>query len=231
MVARVVTIKASGDQVEQVLDYYAGLAADQLERGGVSRGPVDYYLDPNEPPGRWWGTGCPALGLAPGGPVLPEQLRALLEARHPADGRRLGRGFGDRSARGFDATFSPPKSVSVLWGLSEDPWVRAEVAAAHDAAVDAALAWMERHGLVTRRGYRGVDQVDARGLAVAVFRQHTSRTAELSEGVQRAVELASRINDRERRAASIDAAVAHRNRGRGGGTPARGRPPVARDAR
>lgn len=54
----------------------------------------------------------------------------------------------------------------------------AEVAAAHDAAVDAALAWVERHGLVTRRGYRGVDQVDARGLAVAVFRQHTSRTAD-----------------------------------------------------
>jgi conjugative relaxase-like TrwC/TraI family protein len=178
MVARVVTIQAAGARVGQVLDYYAGLAADQLDRGGPSRGPVDYYLDPNEPPGRWWGTGCTALGLSPGRPVLPEQLRALLEAHHPADGRRLGRGFGDRSARGFDATFSAPKSVSVLWGLTEDPWVRAEVAAAQDAAVDAALAWVERHGLVTRRGYRGVDQVDAQGLAVAVFRQHTSRTAD-----------------------------------------------------
>jgi conjugative relaxase-like TrwC/TraI family protein len=178
MVARVVTIKAAGDQVGQVLDYYAGLAADQLDRGGSGRGPVDYYLDPNEPPGRWWGTGCTALGLTPGRPVLPDQLRALLEARHPSDGRRLGRGFGDRSARGFDATFSAPKSVSVLWGLTEDPWVRTEVAAAQDAAVDAALAWVERHGLVTRRGFGGVDQVDARGLAVAVFRQHTSRTAD-----------------------------------------------------
>jgi conjugative relaxase-like TrwC/TraI family protein len=178
MVARVVTIQAAGNRVGQVLDYYAGLASDQLDRGGRAHGPVDYYLDPNEPPGRWWGTGCSVLGLAPGRPVLPEQLRALLEARHPSDGRRLGRGFGDRSARSFDATFSAPKSVSVLWGLTEDPWVRAEVAAAHDAAVDAALAWVERHGLVTRRGFGGVDQVDARGLAVAVFRQHTSRTAD-----------------------------------------------------
>jgi conjugative relaxase-like TrwC/TraI family protein len=178
MVARVVTIQAAGDRVGQVLDYYAGLAADQLDRGGPSRGPVDYYLDPNEPPGRWWGTGCPALGLAPGGRVLPEELRALLEARHPTDGRRLGRGFGDRSARSFDATFSAPKSVSVLWGLTEDPCVRAEVAAAQDAAVDAALAWVECHGRVTRRGFGGVDQVDARGLAVAVFRQHTSRTSD-----------------------------------------------------
>lgn len=124
MVARVITIKAARDRVGQVLGYYAGLAADQLEPSGPSRGPVDYYLDPNEPPGRWSGTGCSALGLAPGGLVLPEQVRALLEARHPTDGRRLGRGFGDRSARGFDATFSAPKSVSVLWGLSEDPWVR-----------------------------------------------------------------------------------------------------------
>lgn len=97
MVARVVTITAVGNQVAQVLDYYAGLAADQLDRDGTSRGPVDYYLDPSEPPGRWWGTGCATLGLAPDGPVLPEQLRALLEARHPVEGGRLGRGFGDRS--------------------------------------------------------------------------------------------------------------------------------------
>jgi conjugative relaxase-like TrwC/TraI family protein len=179
MVARVVTIQAAGDRVGQVIGYYAGLAADQLDRtGGPTRGPVDYYLDPSEPPGRWWGTGCPALGLDVGAAVLPEQLRALLEARHPADGRRLGRGFGDRSARGFDATFSAPKSVSVLWGLTEDPWVRAEITAAQDAAVDAALAWVERHGLVTRRGTGGIDQVDARGLTVGVFRQHTSRTAD-----------------------------------------------------
>lgn len=179
MVARVVTISASGERIGQVLSYYAGLAEDQLDRtGGASRGPVDYYLDPNEPPGRWWGTGCPALGLEVGAPVLPDPLRALLEARHPMGGRRLGRGFGDRSARGFDVTFSAPKSVSVLWGLTEDPWVRAEITPAQDAAVDAALAWIERHGLVTRRGYWGVDQVDAQGLAVGVFRQHTSRTAD-----------------------------------------------------
>jgi hypothetical protein len=47
--------------------------------------------------------------------VLPEELQALLEGRHPATGDRLGRRFGDRRpARGFDATFSATKSVSVL---------------------------------------------------------------------------------------------------------------------
>jgi len=84
---------------------------------------------------------------------------------------RLGRRFGDKSARGFDATFSAPKSVSVLWALSPDPWVRAEVLAAHDAAVDAAMGWFQRHGAVTRRGRVGVFQVDTLGVTAALFRQ------------------------------------------------------------
>jgi conjugative relaxase-like TrwC/TraI family protein len=173
---RAVTLKAAGDAVAQLIGYYAGLARDQQRRDGAARGPVDYYLDPGEPPGRWWGSGRAAVGLD--GEVLPEQLQALLEGRHPATGATLGRRFGDRAARGFDATFSAAKSMSVLWALSADPWVRAEVTAANDAAVDAALAWLERHGAVTRRGRDGVDQVDSRGLVAALFRQHTSRTAD-----------------------------------------------------
>ncbi len=132
---------------------------------------MDYYL---EPPGRWWGDGCAALGLA--GSVDGADLRSLLEASDPRSGERLGRRFGDVSARGFDATFSAPKSVSVLWALSPDPWVRAEVLAAHDAAVDTAMGWFQRHGAVTRRGTDGVFQVDTLGVTAALFRQHTSRT-------------------------------------------------------
>ncbi len=170
---RATTLKVARSKLRQLLDYYAGLAEDQ-NRQGRERGPVDYYLDPDEPPGRWWGSGRHGLGLD--GEVEGEQLRALLEARHPATGRTLGRGFGDSSARGFDATFSAPKSVSALWALTPDSWVRAEVLTAHDAAVEAALGWFESHGAVTRRGKDGVLQVDTQGLTVAVFRQHTSRT-------------------------------------------------------
>ncbi len=175
-VMRVTTLKAGEAGLAALVDYYAGLAADQLRRDGASRGPVDYYLDPDEPPGRWWGQGCAAIDLA--GEVQPEQLAALLESRHPGDGRRLGRGFGAKSARAFDATFSAPKSVSLLWALSAEPWVRAEVLAAHDTGVVAALDWFEHHGAVTRRGTDGVDQVDTQGVVAALFRQHTSRTAD-----------------------------------------------------
>ncbi|MDP9451946.1 MAG: relaxase domain-containing protein [Actinomycetota bacterium] len=173
---RVTTLKVGKAGLTALIDYYAGLADDQLRRDGTGRGPVDYYLDPDEPPGRWWGRGCAAMELA--GEVQPEQLAALLQARHPAGGGRLGRSFGAKSARAFDATFSAPKSASLLWALSPDPWVRAEVLAAHDTAVVAALDWFEHHGAVTRRGRDGVDQVDTQGLVAALFRQHTSRSAD-----------------------------------------------------
>lgn len=156
---RVTVLHAPGARVGAIAAYYGAAA---------------YYTDPDEPPGRWWGRGRAAVGLD--GDVVQGQLELMLDARHPGTGDKVGRGYGDKSARGYDATFSAPKSVSVLWALADDPTVRQEVLAAHDAAVGAALGWIETHGNVTRRGTDGVHQVDARGLTVAVFRQHTSRT-------------------------------------------------------
>lgn len=198
---RATTLKASGETLDRLLDYYAGLAEDQQRGDGGGRGPVDYYLDPGEPPGRWWGEGCPAVGLA--GEVAPDQLRALLVGRHPGTDRVLGRRFGDKSARAYDATFSAAKSVSLLWALSPDPWVRAEVLAAHDTAVEVALSWLELHGGVTRRGTDGVDQVDTRGLTVALFRQHTSRAADPQLHTHAIV--CAKVQDRTGKWLSLDA--------------------------
>ena len=198
---RVTTLKAWRGSAGGMTAYYAGLARDQQQRDGTGRGPVDYYLDPNEPPGRWWGRGCAALGV--GRAVSPEEMEALLEARHPETGERLGRGFGVKSARGFDATFSAPKSVSVLWALSDDPWIRAEVLAAHDTAVVAALDWFEEHGAVTRRGTDGVHQVDSEGVAVALFRQHTSRT--IDPQIHTHAIIAAKVQDPTGRWLALDA--------------------------
>jgi conjugative relaxase-like TrwC/TraI family protein len=174
MVARVTTLKASGDKLGALVEYYAGLA--DRTAGSASRGLSDYYLDPDEPAGRWCGSAGAELGLE--GEVGVDQFGALLAGAHPSTGAPLGRAFGERSARGFDVTFSAPKSVSVMWALAEDSATREQVVGAHDAAVAATLEWIETHGAVTRRGRDGVHQVDSRGLAVAVFRQHTSRTAD-----------------------------------------------------
>jgi hypothetical protein len=58
------TLKVSSGGVGQLLDYYAGLVEDRTRADGRFRGPVDYYLHPDEPAGRWWGRGLDALGLS-----------------------------------------------------------------------------------------------------------------------------------------------------------------------
>jgi conjugative relaxase-like TrwC/TraI family protein len=131
-----------------------------------------YYLDGGEPTGRWWGRGAVRLGLDGG--IDDDAFLAVMAGQDPETGQDLGRRFGDASVRGFDATFSAPKSVSVLFGVG-DPQLRREVTGAHDRAVDAVLGWVESqaHTRLRRRGH--VVCVDADGILVGVFREHTSR--------------------------------------------------------
>lgn len=131
-----------------------------------------YYLNGDEPPGRWWGQGADRLGLQ--GVVESDAFLAVMAGHDPATGRDLGRRFGEGSVRGFDATFSAPKSVSVLFGLGE-PDVRREVVEAHECAVQAVLGWVETHAHTRMRRHGQVVTVDTAGILVAVFRQHTSR--------------------------------------------------------
>jgi conjugative relaxase-like TrwC/TraI family protein len=76
--------------------------------------------------------------------------------------------------RGYDATFSAPKSVSVLFALG-DEWIREQVVEAHDQAVDAVLGLMEDHAHTRLRQHGHIMHVDVEGIVVGVFRQHTSR--------------------------------------------------------
>jgi len=96
-----------------------------------------------------------------------------LAGQHPTTGDQLA-SHPARKVPGFDLTFRAPKSVSLLWGLSDDI-VSAEVEAAHDKAVAAALGYMERHAARTRRGAGGVEQVEVDGLVAAGCRHRTSR--------------------------------------------------------
>lgn len=131
-----------------------------------------YYLDGGEPPGRWWGAAAGNLGLA--GDVGAEAFLAVMAGKDPTTALHLGRRYGEESVRGFDATFSAPKSVSLLWALGDER-SRDDVSAAHDHAVDAVLSWIESqaHTRLRRNGH--VVCVNAEGLVVGVFRQHTSR--------------------------------------------------------
>ncbi len=131
---------------------------------------------PGEVPGVWAGRQAAGLGLSGG--VDADELQTLLEGRDPPSGTPLGRSLVDlpdarvRAVAGFDATFSAPKSVSVLWALTRD----SGLLEAHDIAVRAALAHLERYGSTTRiRADGGRLHPDTGGLSMAVFRQTTSR--------------------------------------------------------
>ena len=133
----------------------------------------NYYLDANEPRGVWHGQGAGMLGLA--GVVDDAAFLAVMAGADPSDpDRMLGRAYTDKSVRGFDVTASSPKSVSVLWAVGDDH-VRAEVLAAHDAAVAALAGWIEAHAHTRYRVNGEVVVVDAEGIVAAGFRQHTSR--------------------------------------------------------
>ena len=133
----------------------------------------NYYLDADEPRGVWHGQGAGMLGLS--GTVDDGAFLALMAGVDPRDADSpLGKGYSETSVRGFDVTASSPKSVSVLWAVGGD-WVRAEVLAAHDAAVAAVAGWIEMHAHTRFRTGGEVVVVDAEGIVAAGFRQHTSR--------------------------------------------------------
>jgi conjugative relaxase-like TrwC/TraI family protein len=134
---------------------------------------------PGEVPGAW--SGRQAAGLGVSGRVDGQSLERLLTGHDPVSGTQIGHPLVDRivadgrvvqAVSGFDATFSAPKSLSVLWALTGDD----RFLEAHDVAVAAALADLERFGSTTRiRCNGGRLHPDTQGLTMAVFRQTTSR--------------------------------------------------------
>ncbi len=78
---------------------------------------------------------------------------------------------------GYDLTFSPVKSVSVLWAIS-DPKTAAVIERAHQAAINDAVSFIESKALFTRRGTNGVRQVDAEGLIGTAFTHRDSRAGD-----------------------------------------------------
>jgi conjugative relaxase-like TrwC/TraI family protein len=142
----------------------------------VAAGREEYYTGAGESPGYWLGQGARLLGLS--GEVAPQHLRAVLAGASP-HGEILTPG-GVTTARrvaGFDLTFSAPKSVSLLYGLSERE-VSATVRAVHADAVSQALDYLERRAFFARRGHGGLRRIGAQGLLGAAFVHRTSRAGD-----------------------------------------------------
>ena len=147
---------------------------------GASYYERDGYYAKDDPEHRaasaWAGKGAEELGLK--GPVDPDTFRAILEGRVP-DGSdtRLGRRGKDGEVLhrpGRDLTFSAPKSVSIAALVGGDD----RIIEAHDRAVVATLAWIEKNAAETRMrdpetGNMG--RVGGQKIVAATFRHDTSR--------------------------------------------------------
>jgi TrwC relaxase len=63
---------------------------NQAQREGAEQTVGGYYINPaqaGEPPGRWWGPGAQALGLAPAQVVEREPYDAVYQQRDPRTGK------------------------------------------------------------------------------------------------------------------------------------------------
>ncbi len=181
----------------------AGRGYDYLTRD-VATSKHDYYTGRGEAPGVWAGRGSALLGLS--GEVDPEDMAVLFGrfvVPSTAGGVRLpsgrwqpeqvlGRAVSTRvradgtvaePVSAFDVTFSPAKSVSLLWGLTTDPAIRRAVERAHEDAVAAGLEYLDRVAGHTRAGAGGVRKVAGEGFVIAQFRHRTARSTAPGERV------------------------------------------------
>ncbi|MCY3670861.1 MAG: relaxase domain-containing protein, partial [Alphaproteobacteria bacterium] len=124
----------------------------------------------------WAGRGAEELGLK--GPVDADIFRTVLEGRVP-DGSdtRLGKRGKDGEIThrpGRDLTFSAPKSVSIAALVGGD----GRIVEAHDRAVAATLAWVEKNAAETRMKdpeTGAMARVGNQKIVAATFRHDTSR--------------------------------------------------------
>jgi conjugative relaxase-like TrwC/TraI family protein len=151
------------------------LGQQQYYLDTVARGLEEYYTGAKEAPGVWVGSGAPRLGLA--GEVDAETLGRVLEHVHRDGVYRLTAPRSVPVVAAYDATFSAPKSVSLLHALGP-PEASNEVRNAHDAAVAASLPVLEQVACRVRRGRGGHTVTEGEGFVAAAFRHRTSRAGD-----------------------------------------------------
>ena len=172
---------------ESVAYYESTVEEDKDE----NLGPDGYYSEDGTKPAEAWVNArtdaqaaavAEALGVAEGEQILGENVRAWFNKAIAPSGVKLGRAPKESGVPGFDLTFCAPKSVSMLWGLTDDAAVRRAVDEAHAEAVGKALSYLSEHAGYTRRADEGdsslmiIDRVEA--LSGVKYEHRTSRAGD-----------------------------------------------------
>ncbi|MBX7210398.1 MAG: relaxase domain-containing protein [Verrucomicrobiaceae bacterium] len=151
----------------RVISHKSAAAARQYYAEGLKR--EDYYTEKQEVVGKWNGKAAVQLGLT--GNVTPEAFGALVENRHPVGGGRLTPNTKSGRIVGYDLNFHAPKSLSVLYAMTQDEGVLR----AFRQAVQDTMAELEE-GTATRVRTRGQSSDRVTGnLAWAEFVHFTAR--------------------------------------------------------
>lgn len=143
----------------------------------TSQGTGEYYLQGGEPCGVWIGKGAQHLGLS--GTVSDDHFRNVLDGYSPDRKREWIQNAGHETRqRGWDLTFSAPKSVSVLWSSSEGVAnMEVLIREAHRLAVERAMAYLEGAVAWGRTGKGGVGRAPLT-LVAAAFEHGANRDQE-----------------------------------------------------
>ena len=169
-------LKMGGSAWAYLVDSVAG----ELAQGADA---ARYYAGAGTPPGRFLGRGLDGLGPAPGSVKVGDEVSAemlhhmLAQLADPLTGQALGRlpaVGGKAPVAGFDMTFAPSKSVSVMWAMAE-PATRAAIEEVLSQAVSEVIAWAEDHVFFTRTGAQGARQESVRGVVASTWLHYESR--------------------------------------------------------
>ena len=107
-----------------------------------------------------------------------------------------------KAVAGFDLVFTPPKSVSIAWGLV-DKQLRRGIESAHERAIQDVIRHLEQNVVMTRRGRNGVRQIEtSSGVIGTKFRHWDSRAGD--PNLHDHVVIANRVQGVDGQWSSID---------------------------
>ena len=147
------------------------------EVGVKDKGSVDnYYLD-RQAPASWSGKGAELAGVMGKKPTKEELINLLSgKVTHPVTGEienLADNSKGDKRRIGYDLTFSPPKSVSVMALVGGDQRILKAVSVANNVGMN----WIQDHAATIRvKDEQGKNQrIDAGNLIMMQVQHETSR--------------------------------------------------------
>ena len=107
-----------------------------------------------------------------------------------------------KAVAGYDLVFTPPKSVSVAWGLGDEQ-LRRGIESAHERAIQDVIRHLEKNVVMTRRGRNGVRQIEtSSGVIGTKFRHWDSRAGD--PNLHDHVVIANRVQGVDGQWSSID---------------------------